>query len=148
MDTNLDSGETNIICGPCLPAFSVGMAAALTVGMTLEVANELAPVLDELYANDPRGKWVAASAATKSRRGKGAQSADGATDAPAPTDTGKDAGDPASGSQTATEPPEATAVVLDPPCSQCGSGAATGDRVKLVCDGCGAVIATADEVTG
>jgi len=58
MDTNLQDGETQVICGPCLPAYALGMAAALTQGMTAEAATLYGPALDAIYANDPRAPKI------------------------------------------------------------------------------------------
>jgi len=58
MDTNLQDGETQVICGPCLPAYALGMAAALTEGMTPEAAVLYGPALDTIYANDPRAPKI------------------------------------------------------------------------------------------
>jgi hypothetical protein len=70
MDTNLQDGETQVICGPCLPAYAICMAAALTQDMTTEGAEVYGPALDIIYANDPRApKTDRLRPGRKARRG-------------------------------------------------------------------------------
>ena len=54
MDTNMADGETQVICGPCLPAYALGMAAAMTEGLTPEQSEAYAAPLDQIRANDAR----------------------------------------------------------------------------------------------
>lgn len=124
--SSLDDGDTQIACGVCLPMVALGMAAQLTQGMTIDQANAYAEMLDQIHANDPRPPKPPA------RGGKRKQAA--ADPEPPPPD----------GSETAAT----VTIELPQPCTQCGATTATGDADKLVCDGCGAVLATADEPQG
>ncbi len=54
MVTNLDDGDTQIICGPDLPAYALGMAAALTDGMGPEASERYGDALDAIAAHDER----------------------------------------------------------------------------------------------
>lgn len=123
LSANLDDGETNVVCGPDLMSYALTMAATLTQGMTPEQGQALGDLLDQIAANDPRPPKPPSG---KSRKPKAA---------------------PAAPEQPAGAPgdPERVTVTLDEPCRQCGSETATGDTVKLTCDGCGAVLATRDD---
>ena len=54
MDTNLQDGETQVICGPCLPGYVLGMATVLTAGMSVQESEAYGPMLDAIAANDQR----------------------------------------------------------------------------------------------
>lgn len=123
MDTNLDDGETQVVCGPCLPGYALGIAAALTQGMTPAQAAGYGELFDQIAGNDRRPPKPPA----KGARGKRQR----ATPAEQPPD----------GSEQAA----AGLVRLPAPCPQCGGETATGDAEKLACDGCGLVLATADD---
>lgn len=126
MDTNLDDGETNVVCGPDLLMYSLSMTASLTDGMTKEQAETFAELLDAIYAHDPRGPKPPAPAAGRKRKVQAAPDL------------------PPDGSEAAAD----GVVALLSPCSQCGATTAHGDAEKLTCDGCGAVLATVDDLTG
>lgn len=126
MDTNLDDGETQVICGADLPAYALGMAAAMLQGMPRSQAEALSEALDAIYAADPR--------APKPPAGRGGRKPKGQ---PAPEV-------PPDGAQQ----PATASVDLPVPCESCGGVTATGDAEKLTCDGCGAVIATAHDARG
>lgn len=123
MDTNLDDGDTQVVCTNDLMMYALSMASSLTAGMTQEQAEAYAQLLDAIYANDPRGPKPPAPAAGRKRRS-----------APEPEM-------PPDGSEAASD----GSVALLEPCGQCGAKTATGDAEKLTCDGCGAVLATADQ---
>lgn len=145
MDTNLNDGETQVICGVCLPMYALNMAAALTAGMEKEEALTYADALDTIYANDPR----APKSDRLRPRGKGKAQAAGqaaqgsAADLPAavPAEPGATASVPVDGA----ERPAGAFVDMPEPCGACGSTTALGDAEKLTCAGCGEVIATADQ---
>jgi hypothetical protein len=123
MGTNLADGDTQVICAYDMPAFALGMAAAVTEGMTKVQADQYGESLDAIYAHDPRApQRPAAKAKAKAKQ-------------PPPPQ------DPPDSAQSDA----AVTVALVPPCDQCGSTTATGDAHKLVCNECGAVIATADD---
>lgn len=126
MGTNLSDGDTQVACGPCLPSFALGMAAAMTSGMSPELAGEYADAFDAVAANDPRPPKP--PAATGGRRKPAAKTSD-----PPAASTGA---------------PETATVPLPDGCPECHGPTATGDAVKLVCDTCGHVIASVDEQTG
>lgn len=124
--TNLDDGDTQTLCGGCLPGWAIGMAAGLIGSMTPEQAAEHYDAIDQVYAADPRKPPP--PAAPKGRKPRTRPQSE-----PPPDGPDSDA---------------ATAVQLPEPCDICGSLTATGDAVKLTCDGCGKVLATADEARG
>lgn len=126
MDTNLDDGETNVVCPNDLLMYSLSMAAAITDGMTKEQAEAYAEQLDAIYVHDPRGPKPPAPA--RGRKPRVAAAPDLPPDG---------AGSNADGS-----------VALLEPCAQCGGKTATGDAEKLVCDDCGAVLATVADLSG
>lgn len=126
MDTNLDDGDTQVVCTNDLMMYALSMAASLTAGMTKEQAEAYAELLDAIYANDPRGpKPPAASGGRRRKRDPG-------------PDVAPD------GSESASD----GSVALLEPCAQCGGLTAHGDAEKLTCDGCGAVLATASDSAG
>jgi hypothetical protein len=126
MDTNLDDGDTQVVCSNDLMMYGLSLAAATTSGMTSEQAEAYSELLDAIYANDPRAPKP--PPARGGRRRQNAQPPD------VPLD---DAESHADGS-----------VALPAPCTQCGGKTATGDAEKLTCDGCGTVLATADQTAG
>lgn len=80
MATNLADGDTQVACGPCLPGYALGMAAAMTDGMPPEAAEAYAAAFDAIYDNDPRpGKPVRQAPA---KRKGGQRAAVVAADAP------------------------------------------------------------------
>jgi hypothetical protein len=121
--TVLDDGETQSVCGNDLLMWALSMTATLTEGMTLDQAEAYSEQLDAIRANDPRP--------TKPAGRKRAPRATAEPVAPVPP----------GGAELA----DLTRVELPIPCESCGSETALGDSHKLVCEGCGAVIATADE---
>jgi hypothetical protein len=54
--TNLDGGDTVAPCGPCLPGYSLSLAAAMTDGMPPEIAEAYGDMFDAVAANDSRIK--------------------------------------------------------------------------------------------
>lgn len=123
MATTLDDGDTQIVCGGCMPAYAIGVATAIIRGMSKQEAGPYADALDALHAADPRGPRQPPPKAGRKPRSKPA--AEPPSDAPQ-----SHAGE---------------SVALPEPCQVCGSVTATGDAEKLTCDGCGTVIATASE---
>lgn len=63
MMTNLDDGDTQVICVPDLPAFALGMAAGVTQGLTPDEAEAYGDAFDQLAQNDTRVKRYKRSAA-------------------------------------------------------------------------------------
>ena len=126
MGTNLEDGDTQVACGPCLPSFALGMAAAMTAGMPQEVGEVYGAAFDAVAANDPRPPKPPAATGGKRRAAPRA----------------------AEPSAAATEPHGAATVPLPDGCPECKGPTATGDGHKLVCDSCGHVIATADDQAG
>lgn len=124
MDTNLDDGDTQVICTNDLLMYVLTMTASLTVGMTKEQAEAYAELLDAIYANDPRGPKPPAKSGGRRRKAE--------TQPDAASDDSEAAAD--------------DSVALLAPCAQCGATTATGDAEKLTCDGCGAVLATVDDL--
>lgn len=125
MDTNLDDGETQVVCANDILMYVLGMAAALTSGMTREQADAYAPSLDAIYANDPRGPKPPAPP-KRSKRTAGVSD-------PLPPDGPQVDGD--------------GLIALLTPCPQCGGKTAVGDADKLSCADCEAVLATADDAS-
>lgn len=144
LDSNLDDGETQGICGEHLPMYALTMAATLTVGFTVEQSEAYGELFDQIAANDARPR--------PKKTGRGGKSSSEVTSAPAADapPTGSTAHDPSSipsASETVNPPSQSTDeghVSLPEPCPQCGGKSATGDEYKLTCDGCGTVLATAD----
>ncbi len=66
MVTNLVDGDTQIVCGIDLPGFALGMAAAMTDGMTPEESEMHGAALDAIRAHDCR---VAADSKAGKRSG-------------------------------------------------------------------------------
>lgn len=126
MDTNLDDGDTHVICGSDLLMYALSMTASLTDGMTIEQATAYAELLDAIYAHDPRGPKPPPATAGKRRKSQ-----------PEPDVA-----------ESGSEPAVDGSVALLEPCGQCGARTATGDAEKLTCDGCGAVLATVADLTG
>lgn len=126
MDTMLQDGETNIVCGVCIVSYALALAATVTQGMTPEQAEANAEQLDQISRNDPR-QPPSRPPAKGGRRHRQAASVDDLPDAVPVTEHSVD---------------------LPEPCGTCGSLTATGDAEKLTCDGCGAVLATADDQRG
>lgn len=126
MDTNLDDGDTHVICGNDLLMYSLSMASSLTDGMTKEQAEAYAELLDAIYAHDPRGPKPPPASSGRKRR------------VAAVPDL------PPDGSESNAD----GSVALLAPCAQCGGLTAHGDAEKLTCDGCGAVLATVADITG
>lgn len=124
MDTNLDDGDTQVVCANDLLMYVLGMAAAISDGMTNEQAEAYAQSLDAIYEHDPRGPKPPAP--------RGGRKAKVTVEPELPPD----------GSEAAPD----GSVALLTPCAQCGAKTATGDADKLTCDGCGAVLATADDI--
>lgn len=88
LDTNLDDGECQSICGPCLPGYALSMALALTMGMTPEECEAFGELFDGIHANDVRASASPApTAARRSRSRIPAQSAGDATHADTGTST-------------------------------------------------------------
>lgn len=121
--TNLDDGETQVVCGGDLVMWSLSMASQLTQGMTLEQSWEHAEALDMLKANDVRP--VKAAPRSKPRKSAPEQVPPSAPQAPEAVPPGR--------------------VTLPEPCELCGSLTAIGDADKLTCEGCDTVLATASE---
>lgn len=64
---NLQTGDSEVLCGTCATPWALQFAASVTEGMSTEEATEYAPILDKLLANDPRLKLPRATrAAVKS----------------------------------------------------------------------------------
>lgn len=126
MDTNLDDGDTQVVCVNDLMMYGLSMAASFTSGMTKEQAETFSDQLDQIYANDPRGPKPPAKGSGRKQASK-----------PAPEPA-------ADGSQPLAE---GQIEIPEGMCS-CGSRTATGDTEKLVCDGCGSVLATAGDASG
>lgn len=120
MDTNLDDGDTQIACASCLPAYALGLAAAVTSQLAPEQRDSLADGFAAVAANAPQGA-AARPARAKAKAAK-APPAELAPDGP--------------------RIDAAVPVALEPPCDSCGSQLATGGPEQLVCDGCGKVLAT------
>lgn len=123
--TNLDDGETQSVCGNDLLMYSLSMAAQLSQGMTVEQCDQFGALLDAIKANDVRP----AKPAGRKRAPK------------APT------ADPAPQGSDGADMPALTRVDLPEACPTCGCGTALGDAVKLTCEQCGEVLATADEAS-
>lgn len=121
--TNMDDGDTQAICPSDVPMFILSMAGQVTEGMTPEQSEQFGALFDQIKANDARTPAPAA----RKRAAKSAPPAD----PPPPT--------------AAPEAATAARVELPEPCPLCGSQTATGDAEKLTCDGCGTVLATADD---
>lgn len=121
--TNLDDGETQVVCGNDLLMWTLSMTGQLTQGMTLDQAMAYGNLLDAIKANDPREP----AKVTRSKPRK----AEPAPEPPAAVST--------------TEPAHPGRIDVPVPCDICGATTATGDAEKLTCDGCGTVLATADE---
>lgn len=126
MDTNLETGDTQVICGSDLLMYALSMTAALTAGMTTADADTYADLLDQIRANDPRPPKPPAKGGRKP----------------------KPATEPGDLAYDHVVDDNLTRLDMPKPCTQCGGTTATGDKEKLTCDGCGAVIATADEAEG
>src|SRR5215469_17930637 len=105
MDTNLDDGDTHVICGNDLMMYGLSMAASLTDGMTKEQAEAYGELLDAIYAHDPRGPKPPPARGGKRRQ------------AQAEPDVALDG----------TQPDGSESVALLNPCAQCGGLTATGD---------------------
>jgi hypothetical protein len=148
MDTNLDNGDTNVVCVNELTMYALTLAAEFTRGMTLEMAEAYAPLLNAIQDNDPR--W---------RQPSLYDSDTGPAEPDTPDDTSADppveGGPPvpivailgADGRDTGMTIIGNT-IAIPPGTCACGSETATGDDQKLTCDGCGTVLATADESAG
>lgn len=121
--TNLDDGETQSVCGNDLIMYSLSMASQLAQGMTAEQCEQYGALLDAIKAADIRPARPA-----------------GRKRAPRTP-----SGDPVLAVPDGSEMPALDRVDLPEPCSQCGSTTALGDAAKLVCEGCGNLLATADE---
>lgn len=122
MSTNLDDGETAIVCGTCIVPYALGLATTVTTGMDEAEAAVYADAFAAIAANGPK----AAGKPAKTRRARPA-----ITTAPQP---------PLDGAESNAD----GRVALPVPCQSCGSQTATGDEDKLACDGCGKVLAYAD----
>lgn len=119
-------GETVSPCGNCVTAYAMSMAAEVSRDLTADQATELGSLFDTIAGNDTRPpKPPAAPAARQPRKRK-----------------------PADPPEAASEPSGGAATVQLPAAHSCGSETATGDANKLVCDGCGEVLATADDTAG
>lgn len=123
MDINLGDGETASPCAVCIVPHAMNMAAAVTQGMTKEAGEAYGALFDAIAANDPRPPKPPA------RGGKRKAAAE-----PVP-DVAPDGSQPLAEGQ----------IALPPGSCPCGSATATGDAEKLVCDGCGSVLATSDD---
>lgn len=121
--TNLDDGETQSVCGNDLLMYSLSMASQLSQGMTVEQCDQFGALLDAIKASDIRP----AKPAGRRRAPK----------APDP--------EPAMQVPGRAELPSLTRIDVPEQCGDCGSTTALGDAEKLVCEGCGNVLATADE---
>src|SRR5712691_8952762 len=53
MVTSLDDGDTQVICGPDLPGFALGMAAGLTEGMEPDEASRYGDAFYAIAAHSP-----------------------------------------------------------------------------------------------
>jgi hypothetical protein len=120
MVITLSDGDTQVACGPCVPAFAIGMTASITTDMALAELELYASALDIIRDNDKRPPKPPEPAARKSRA----------------------KAKPAEVAPDGSETPLAVTVELDEPCPQCGGSEATGGDTKLTCNGCGAVLAT------
>jgi len=126
MVTNLDDGDTQIVCPNDILMWTLSMTAQLTTGMPADVAQAYGSLLDQIKANDPRE----AKPAPRRR-------------------TSKPAAAPQAQSEPGSSEGASLALVdLPEPCPQCGHAQGVGDETKLACAECGTVLATADEATG
>lgn len=147
-DVSLIDGESQSPCANCLLPHALSLAGAATDGMTIEVADAYAELLDAIYANDPRQVFgrLEGTAAEMEAASNGSQPP---PKAPAPSARKSRA--KAKAAQVASDGSESdppVSVELDDPCPHCGSREATGDAHKLTCDGCGAVLATVPDQAG
>lgn len=120
------TGDQTFVGANCLPGFMLAAAAELTKDMPAEWCQAYGEQFDAIASNDHR---PAKPPATGSRKAKAAKPAPG-------------------GAEAAADAPLAMHVELDDPCPQCGGREATGSDDKLVCDGCGTVIAVVPATTG
>jgi hypothetical protein len=123
MTTMLTDGDTQVICANDLLLYVLTLAATVTEGLTVQLADAYASQLDAIYAHDPR------PIARPARRAKASAKTQPSPEVPA-------RGPELDGTAT---------IQLVPPCDSCGGTTATGDAHKLVCDECGTVIAAADD---
>ena len=125
MSTSLDDGQTMNVCPEDMLLYSLTLAANATIGMTEETAEAFSELLDQIYANDPRSR----KPAKKTGRRAATVSPELAPDA-------------LEGGGTVVN-----TVALLSPCAECGGTEGIGDADKLACSNCGAIIATADEIS-
>lgn len=123
MASRLDDGTTAVVCPADLLVYALAMSVQYTQGMTVESAESVGELLDQLYANDPRQPKAAG------RRRKQPDSVAIATGASGPT----------------VSMPEDNVVTLPSPCAHCGSTEGRGRGARLICGQCGSLIATEDE---
>lgn len=123
MASRLDDGTTAVVCPTDLLVYSLAMAVQYTQDMTVESAESVGKLLDQLYANDPRQPKPAG------KRRKSATAAVAATE------------EPVASAEVSWPVP----VPLIAPCTECGSSVGEGYSDRLVCQSCGAVIATEAE---
>jgi len=126
MVTNLDDGDTQIVCPNDILMWTLSMTAQLTTGMPADVAEAYGSLLDQIKANDPRETKPAPR-----KRTPKAASAPAAQSVP-----------------DGSESDSLGLVELPEPCPDCSSRMGRGDATSLVCVECDRVLATADEATG
>lgn len=125
MVTNLEDGDTQVVCGDDLIMFALTLAATMAPGMTAEQAVAFGGQLDAIAAADTRPPKPPA------RRPRAKAGA---------------AEPPTAGS----EPPVADSgqlVALPKPCEVCGSETGAAVEDKLVCANCHEVLSTVAEAT-
>jgi hypothetical protein len=145
MDTNLQDGDTTIVGPACMAGYALTMAASLTEGMPPEAGEAYGELLDRIAANDPRPP----KDAPRKRRGPLSKTLADDSQEPVPDSPDIHADGPAASAGTEAPPPVPSdvpvAVTLPEPCPDCGATEGTGDDAKVVCNGCGKVIATTGE---
>lgn len=122
LQTNLDTGDTVTVCANDYGTHVLGVALAFIQGMDDATRNAYAQILDEIATE------LVVPPPTPPKPPRTKSKAKGALAEPVDA------------------PPEALSmpVALDPPCAECGGTQGTGDSEKLLCDSCGAVIATVE----
>lgn len=120
------TGDQTFVGANCLPGFMLTAAAELTKDQPANWWEMYGSQLDVIAASDRRPDKPPAAGVKRTRAKKVAPG----------------------GAEPAPDAPLAAAVTLDEPCPQCGAGTATGDDAKLICDGCGNVLAVVPAATG
>lgn len=119
------TGDQTFVGPGCLPGFMLTAAAELTKGQSPEWWDAYGSQLDVIVSSDRRPDKPPAAGRSRTRPKK--QAPDGA--------------------EPAADAALAVSVQLDEPCPQCQSETATGGDDKLVCNGCGNVLAVVPATT-